>query len=529
MLPWPRASISRAASRPAGAGVGKLALARPALCWSPKAGVLVLVFAAPAHAVSLAIHPHDLNARTPGQGSLTITPFQDRRAAGPRLDGKGVRAVAGLNDGHQLGVGDGEAGAEFSAVLALEAGADRAVGVLTDRAGGDPDDPAAATAVALRLAAEQLDDPALRTRAAGELASRVAIHAGVRAALLAFQRNFAQQAGGAVLDGRDIGTVICPDAPAKLYVTATPEVRAERRWKQLRGQGEDVAFEDVLADIHRRDTRDGGREAAPMRPADDAVLLDTRTKKPLAIPAGRRIDEPFDNTWGVSDLLQTSVEHRINADWKITAAYSYNAETSTANQLRTTAVNPVTGVATRSNDGTGGSLSQDSYGTAYVQGNVWLGGLRNEVLFGGDAQYRVIYRKDLFRQNVSSVFNVYNPVYGRIAAGTTVSAADSEQTDKLGTRALFFQDTLHLTNQLAVVGGVRYMQFEQLAGKGRPFVTNTNLDGDKVLPLGGVIYKLTDQVSLYASYTQSLKPTSTIAAFSSSIPGFVVGSNIDWV
>jgi iron complex outermembrane receptor protein len=261
-------------------------------------------------------------------------------------------------------------------------------------------------------------------------------------------------------------------------------------------------------------------------PFDRGTMLDTRTKKPLAIPATRRIDEPYDNTWGVSDLIQASVEHRFNADWKINAAYSYNAETSSANQLRTTAVNPVTGVATRSNDGTGGSLMSDSYGTAYVQGGFWLGELRNEVLFGGDAQYRVIYRKDLYRQTVSSVFNVYNPTYGLISPGTTVSAADSDQTDKLATRALFFQDTLHLTNQLALVGGVRYMQFEQLAGKGRPFVTNTNLSSDKVLPLGGVIYKLTDQVSLYASYTQSLKPNSTIAAFSSSIANYVIDSSV---
>jgi CMP/dCMP kinase len=174
----------------------------------------------------------------------------------------------------------------------------RAVGVLTDRAGGDPDDPAAATAVALCLAAEQLDDPMLRTRAAGELASRVAIHAGVRAALLAFQRNFALQAGGAVLDGRDIGTVICPQAPAKLYVTATPQVRAERRWKQLRGQGEDVAYEDVLADIRRRDARDGSREAAPMKPAPDAVLLDT-TEMTIehATDAARRIVEAARARW----------------------------------------------------------------------------------------------------------------------------------------------------------------------------------------------------------------------------------------
>jgi cytidylate kinase len=173
----------------------------------------------------------------------------------------------------------------------------RAVGVLTARA-GELDDPEACTAAAAMLTADQLDDPSLRTREAGELASRVAVHPRVRAALLDFQRTFACQEGGAILDGRDIGTVICPEAPAKLFVTATPEVRAERRWKQLLGQGEKVAFEDVLADIGRRDARDGGREAAPMRPAGDAVLLDTSELTiEQAADAARRIVEAARARW----------------------------------------------------------------------------------------------------------------------------------------------------------------------------------------------------------------------------------------
>lgn len=178
----------------------------------------------------------------------------------------------------------------------------RAVGVLTQKAGADLDDAATAAAVAAGLTAGQLEDPALRTRAAGEAASRVAVHPGVRAALLAFQRTFAQQIGGAVLDGRDIGTVITPGAPAKLYVTATPEVRAERRWKQLRGQGEAVAIEDVLADIKVRDARDGGRHAAPMRPAGDAVLLDTSEMTiEQAADAARRIVEAARARWEASN------------------------------------------------------------------------------------------------------------------------------------------------------------------------------------------------------------------------------------
>ncbi|MGC0391739.1 TonB-dependent siderophore receptor [Bradyrhizobium sp. USDA 241] len=244
---------------------------------------------------------------------------------------------------------------------------------------------------------------------------------------------------------------------------------------------------------------------------------------PLAIPKTRRLDEPFNNMWGTSDLVQASVEQKLDDNWKVTAAYSYNTETFSANQLRITSVNATTGVETRSNDGTRNSLSNASYGTSYLQGDVWVGGFRNEILFGGEALYRTIDRHDLIRQATPS-FNFYNPVYGLVTPGTTVSATDGEQTDKLGTRSFFAQDTFHLTNWLSVVGGVRWMEYEQLAGKGRPrFVTATNLSGDKVLPLGGVIFKLNDQLSYYVSYTQSLKPTSVIPPFTA---GFVIDSTI---
>jgi cytidylate kinase len=126
----------------------------------------------------------------------------------------------------------------------------------------------------------------------------VAVHPDVRDHLLDFQRTFASQEGGAVLDGRDIGTVIAPDAPAKLYVTAAPQVRAERRWKQLAAQGEEVTLADVLADIRRRDARDGGRDAAPMKPAADAVLLDTSEMTiEQAADAARRIVEAARARW----------------------------------------------------------------------------------------------------------------------------------------------------------------------------------------------------------------------------------------
>lgn len=151
----------------------------------------------------------------------------------------------------------------------------RAVGRKVLEEGGSLDDQASAAAAAAALQVESLDPAALTTAAAGEAASRVAVHREVREALLTLQREFAGRPGGAVLDGRDIGTVIAPDAEAKLFVTATPEVRAERRWRQVTAAGERVAYAAMLDEIRRRDARDAERDAAPMVRAADAVLLDT--------------------------------------------------------------------------------------------------------------------------------------------------------------------------------------------------------------------------------------------------------------
>ena len=146
----------------------------------------------------------------------------------------------------------------------------RAVGVSTARAGLNPDD-AAEAAASIKLDDALLADPELRSEAAGALASRVSKHPAVRAALLAYQQDFARQPGGAVLDGRDIGTVIAPEAEAKLFVTAAPEVRAKRR--HLEDSHADYAA--ILDDILGRDARDMQRSAAPLRQAEDADLLDT--------------------------------------------------------------------------------------------------------------------------------------------------------------------------------------------------------------------------------------------------------------
>ena len=150
----------------------------------------------------------------------------------------------------------------------------RAVGRQVQLHQGNPDNPADALA-GCDFPNSLLDDPVLRNEEVGGLASRVSIHPLVRAALKKRQVDFANQAGGALLDGRDIGTVIAPHANGKLFVTAPPEVRARRRYDEMRRQGMDVVFAHILADIQARDSRDMGRADAPLKPADDALLLDT--------------------------------------------------------------------------------------------------------------------------------------------------------------------------------------------------------------------------------------------------------------
>jgi CMP/dCMP kinase len=151
----------------------------------------------------------------------------------------------------------------------------RAVAKAVLDAGRSPNDVAAAVAAAKTLDPARFDEIVLKTPAVGDAASIVSAIAEMRTTLVAFQRDFAAKAPGAVLDGRDIGTVICPDADAKIYVTATPEVRARRRATEYRALGREIDEAMVLADIVKRDQRDENRAVAPLKQAHDAHLLDT--------------------------------------------------------------------------------------------------------------------------------------------------------------------------------------------------------------------------------------------------------------
>ncbi|MCR9129378.1 MAG: (d)CMP kinase [Alphaproteobacteria bacterium] len=151
----------------------------------------------------------------------------------------------------------------------------RGVAVAVLDAGIPPEDAEAAAAAARALDPSSIDEAKIRTAGAGVAASVVSAHPGVRKALLELQRDFATQPGGAVLDGRDIGTVIAPDADVKLFITASEEARAWRRQAELVNRGEEIDFETVLGQLRQRDARDASRADAPMLKADDAVQIDT--------------------------------------------------------------------------------------------------------------------------------------------------------------------------------------------------------------------------------------------------------------
>src|SRR4051812_48252207 len=168
----------------------------------------------------------------------------------------------------------------------------RAVALNLWRWGGDPGNEFEAVRACHELGVDPADEE-LRSEPVSRIASSISAYPAVRAALLERQQEFAGQPGGAVLDGRDIGTVIAPEAEVKLFVTARPEVRAHRRTKELEQRGMPAHFDDVLADILARDERDSGRETAPLRQSDDAILIDTSEMCPDAAvtEALRRVEE----------------------------------------------------------------------------------------------------------------------------------------------------------------------------------------------------------------------------------------------
>jgi len=253
-----------------------------------------------------------------------------------------------------------------------------------------------------------------------------------------------------------------------------------------------------------------------LTPFDRGTLIDPRTNHPLDISRKERLDEPFNDMEGRSDLYHFEADHELNDDWKTHFGYSWNRETYDASQVRVTAIDTKKGTLTRSMDGTQNAISTDRFTTASLEGKVNVLGMQHNLVFGVDGEYRKIYREDLIRQKSLTTFSYLNPVYGREVMGTTVSAPDSAQTDKLRSDSLFLQDSIHLNEQWILVAGGRFQEYDQYAGKGVPFKANTDSNGQKWVPRAGLVYRYTDALSFYGSYTESFKPNSTIAPLSGS-------------
>jgi iron complex outermembrane recepter protein len=253
-----------------------------------------------------------------------------------------------------------------------------------------------------------------------------------------------------------------------------------------------------------------------LTPFDRGTVIDPRDNHPLDISRERRLDEPFNDMEGRSDLYHFEADHELGDNWSAHFGYSWNRETYDASQVRVTAIDTSQGTLTRNMDGTQNAISTDRFTTASVEGRVDVAGMQHDLVFGIDDEYRKIYRADLIRQKSLSTFSYTHPVYGREVEGTTVSPADSAQTDILRSDSVFLQDSIHLNDQWILVGGARFQEYDQYAGKGVPFQVNTDSKGQKWVSRAGLVYRYTDALSFYGSYTESFKPNSTIAPLSGS-------------
>ena len=245
-------------------------------------------------------------------------------------------------------------------------------------------------------------------------------------------------------------------------------------------------------------------------PFDRSTIFDPKTKKALPITKYRRLDEAFNQMKGEDHLAQLLVDHQINDNWVAHFGYTYNHENYDANQLRITSLNTDTHTVQRRTDATLNAKSIDSNAQAYMNGAANLFGLKHDIQFGTDIEYRKYYRPDMVRGDTSTL-DYLNPEFGLVSPSKNVVASDSDQTDQLHTYGFYLQDAIHLNDAWIAVLGGRYLHYQQTAGRGRPFNKNTDTNDSKWLPQAGLIYKWNDQLSLYASYTESLKPSSSIA------------------
>ncbi|MCK7072506.1 TonB-dependent siderophore receptor [Enterobacter roggenkampii] len=267
-------------------------------------------------------------------------------------------------------------------------------------------------------------------------------------------------------------------------------------------------------------------------PFDRGTIFDLNTKKAVDVDRKTRFDEPFNVTDGQSDLAQLNAEYRLNSQWTAKFDYSYSQDKYSDNQARVMAYDAKTGNLTRRVDATQGSTQRMHSTRADLQGNVDIAGFYNEILTGVSYENYDLLRTDMMRCKNVKGFNIYHPVYGKLNKCTTVSAADSNQTLKQESYSAYAQDALYLTDKWIAVAGMRYQYYTQYAGKGRPFNVNTDSRDEQWTPKLGLVYKLTPSVSLFANYSQTFMPQSSIASYIGDLPpetsnAYEVGAKFD--
>jgi iron complex outermembrane receptor protein len=246
-------------------------------------------------------------------------------------------------------------------------------------------------------------------------------------------------------------------------------------------------------------------------PFDRGTQINPKTGKVLDIPRTRRLDEPFNVTTGRSDSVDLRMEHRLNDSWTLNTGYGYSRNYYNDNQSRFMSANDDTGLVTRRADATRDAVQVAHTATVNTLGKLYWGDTLHEVLIGADYMNNQRDLGDLLRNTASVDFNYNAPVYGVAPLPSKVSAANSDQSDHLQTHAFFVQDSMHLGERWIVQGGLRYDAFDEITGKGRPFVVGADVKDSKVVPRVGLVYLIQPDWSVYGSYTESFRPNTSIA------------------
>ncbi|WP_443690375.1 TonB-dependent siderophore receptor [Pseudomonas sp.] len=246
-------------------------------------------------------------------------------------------------------------------------------------------------------------------------------------------------------------------------------------------------------------------------PFDRGTQINPKTGKVLDIPRNRRLDEPFNVTAGRSDSVDLRMEHRLNDSWTLNTGYGYSRNYYNDNQSRFMSANNDTGLVTRRADATRDAVQAAHTATVNTLGKLYWGDTLHEVLIGADYMNNQRDLGDLLRNTASADFNYNAPVYGMAPLPSKVSAANSDQSDHLQTHAFFVQDSMHLGEHWIVQGGLRYDAFDEITGKGRPFVVGADVKDSNVVPRVGLVYLIQPDWSVYGSYTESFRPNTSIA------------------